>query len=369
MICKCHTRNPLIILILVIFIGVLTWGAIIGIIFYWQPDPVSPPATTPGTNSDFDALLAKVSEEMLFLFRHEEKIILSDIYGHELGIILDVVDSTNNREAQLLSSQTVSPDNERLAVNYFIERDPNRWSQPVGKVLIVDIETGNVTDIPVSLEGFYFDSSYPVHWLDDQVILVKMHRSMGPPDYFEELRFLRYDIRNISSFQVIEFDPCSQTTVMDKDTSTLLIASDCDPHNDLKVWAIDSGGKRLATEDEILLFDNFIQNRYQPKNNYQHPSPSFPMIQLEYVAFGADGFGRFWEDNWGRQYMYLGDDLVRVSDSMIWYEPEWQSGLDLFIWDEGDNTYIMDNEGHYHHMYNGDYLGRIPRNRSQNSDL
>jgi hypothetical protein len=369
MIGKCRLRIPLILTILFILIGVLICGVIIGIIFYWQPDPVSPPATSPGTNYDFDALLAKVSEEMLFLFRHEEKIILSDIYGHELGIIFDVVESTNSREAQLLSSQTISPDNKRLAVNYFIERYPNRWNQPVGKALIVVMETGNVTEIPISLEGFYFDYSYPVHWLDDQVILVKMHRWLGPPDYFEELRFLRYDIRNISSFQVIEFDPCSQTTVMDIDANTLLIASDCDPSNDLKVWAIDSGGRRLATEDELILFDNFIQNRYQPKKYYQHPSPSFPIIRLEYVAFGVDGFGRYWEDNWGRQYMYLGDDLVRISDSMIWYEPEWQSGLDLFIWDEGDNTYIMDNEGHYRHMYNGYYLGRIPRNRSQNSDL
>jgi len=197
-----------------------------------------------------------------------------------------------------------------------------------------------------------------------------MDRYPGPDAYSEEIIFLLYDLQDISSPQLFEFDPCPMTTVMDNDSQVLLLASDCEPSNQQTVWAIDSAGKRLARPEETSFFDEHKEDRWHLRKTFQHPSGSFPIITIKRVAGGPDGFGRFYEDNWNREYMYMGDELVRVSNSYFIYEPEWQSGLDLFLWTEWDNTfitYIMDHEGHYHHVYNGIYLGRIPRN-NQDSD-
>jgi hypothetical protein len=126
------------------------------------------------------------------------------------------------------------------------------------------------------------------------------------------------------------------------------------------VWAIDSSGKRRATPAEVALFDRRELDRYLPVSEYEHPSPDFALITIEPIWGGAEGFGRFYEHNWNRDYIYLGEELVRVSDVFMTFDPDWQDGLGLFIWIEGDHTYIMDPEGHYRHLFNGVYLGRIP---------
>jgi hypothetical protein len=348
-----------------ILICVLLCLVAFGYLFYWQPDPVSPPSTEFGTDPVFDNLLSGISKEWLFLFRQDGNIVLSDIYGHNSRVILDIVNATVNEKSEFLNGVSISPDNTHLAANYFSERDSGGMGQLIPKMIIVNIEKGTIKEISPSLEGFDFDWGYAAFWMSNQEILAKMHRYPGDA-HSEEIRFLLYNLKDNTSPQLFEFDPCPMTTVMDNDSRVLLIASDCEPSNQLTVWAIDSDGKRVASPDEISFFDEHKWDRWHLKNTFQHPSGTFPVITISSVAGGADGFGRFYEDNWNREYMYLGDELVRVSDTFINYESEWQSGLDLFLWTEWDNTYIMDNEGHYHHMYNGIYLGRIPRNNQYN---
>lgn len=354
-----------------------TWSAIMicvllclvafGYEFYWQPDPVSPPSTELGTNPVFDNLLSNVSKEWLFLFGQDGKIVLSDIYGLNSKVILDIVNVTGDDNSELRDVVSISPDYAYIAASYYGERDSGGLGPHIPKMIIINIENGAVTDIPTSFKGSDWTWAYRVFWVSNQEILVMMNRYPGPDVYSEEIRFLLYDTQDISSPQLFEFDPCPMSMVMDNDSQVLLLASDCEPSNQLTVWSIDSAGKRLARSDEISFFDEHKGDRWYHRKTFQHPSGTFPVITIKRVAGGPDGFGRFYEDNWFREYMYLGDELVRVSDTLINYEPEWQSGLDLFIWAEWPNTYIMDNEGHYHHMYNGIYLGRIPRN-NQYSD-
>jgi len=357
-----------------------TWSAIMicvllclvafGYEFYWQPDPVSPPSTELGTNPVFDNLLSNVSKEWLFLFGQDGKIVLSDIYGLNSKVILDIVNVTGDDNSELRDVVSISPDYAYIAASYYGERDSGGLDPHIPKMIVINIENGAVTDIPTSFEGSDWTWAYRVFWVSNQEILMMMNRYPGPDAPSEEVIFLLYNLQDISSPQLFEFDLCPMTTVMDNDSKVLLLASDCEPSNQLTVWSIDSAGKRLARPEEISFFDEHKYDRWHLRKTFQHPSGTFPIITIERVAGGPDGFGRFYEDNWFREYMFLGDELVRVSNSSIIYEPEWQSGLNLFLWTEWDNTfitYIMDHEGRYHHVYNGIYLGRIPRN-NQYSD-
>jgi len=365
---KKKTSTIMAIALSAIMICVLLCLVAFGYEFYWQPDPVSPPSTELGTDPVFDNLLSNVSKEWLFLFGQDGKIVISDIYGQNRRVILDLVTITGNENSEFRNVVSISPDNAYIAASFYGERDPGGIGQNILRMIIINIENGTVTDIPTSFEGF--DWAYTAFWVSNREILMMMNRYPGPDAPSEEIIFLLYNLQDISSPQLFEFDPCPMTTVMDNDSQVLLLASDCEPSNQQTVWSIDSAGKRLARPEETSFFDEHKYDRWHLRKTFQHPSGTFPVITIKRVAGGPDGFGRFYEDNWNREYMYMGDELVRVSNSLIIYEPEWQSGLDLFLWTEWDNTfitYIMDHEGHYHHVYNGIYLGRIPRN-NQDSD-
>ena len=159
--------------IIIIFSVIICFLAF-GYIFYWCPDPVSPPAAEIGTNPAFDAVFSKLSEQWFFLFRQGNRIILTDIYGKKIDIVLDIVEETANEDSEFLYDETISPDYTKLAVNYFNEWTTGEWRQPSGRVLIVDIVRGSTIYVPIELEGFEFDWSSPVYWLDDHMILLKM---------------------------------------------------------------------------------------------------------------------------------------------------------------------------------------------------
>lgn len=324
----------------------------------WRPDPVSPPPTDLGADPVFDTLLFEVDSIWRFLMRQDNKLVLTDIFGNDKGVILDILVASENSESELLRRESISPNNTLLAANYFNERDDENGI--VAKMMIVDLVSGYTRDVPISLDGFSVDWSYPAFWLSNDSILVKMHRYIGEDAYSEESVFLQYDLRDYSLSRDMWFGPCSMSIEMDHETHVLLLASDCEPTNDLSVWAIDSSGKRLASADEKLLFEEYHRDRYRPLDMYDHPTDEFPSIRIESVAGGIDGFGRFYNDNWYREYLYLGEKLVRVSDSIIGWDPLWQADIPLFIWTESDQTYFTDSQGHYRIMYDGVYAMRIP---------
>ena len=129
--------------------------------------------------------------------------------------------------------------------------------QPSVSSIIFNLKTGEVENIPTSLEGFEFDAGSTIYWISSDVILVKMHRFPGGDAFSEEVRYLRYDLQNIESFQVIEFSPCSLKTTLKSDSHVLLLASDCDFVTESTIYAIDIIGKRLATHDEFVYFNRY----------------------------------------------------------------------------------------------------------------
>jgi hypothetical protein len=170
-------------------------------------------------------------------------------------------------------------------------------------------------------------------------------------------------VNQISSPEIFDFDACSLTTVLDPHSQALLLVSDCVPFDQREVWAIDNAGKRMATPDEVAYFDQHSWDRFNPHDKYQYPSDGFPSIKIEPIWAGSEGFGRFYEANWNREYLYFGNHLVRISDVFIYFEPDWQTNIELFIWKEENKTYFADKDGHYRLLYNGAYLGKIPRNK------
>jgi hypothetical protein len=329
-----------------------------------DPDPVSPPATQLGKEPAFDYLLASENEKWLFLFTRENKIMTTDIYGGNEKVVLDITTATDNVNSELLNRESISPDGRLLAVNYFNERDESGyWHPPVGKVIIFDLKNGTVKNIPISLDGFEFDWNSPVYWLSSDVILVKMHRFPGGTASSQEVRYLRYDLQNLESSQVIKFDPCSLTTTLKLDSRVLLLASDCDFVTQSTIYAIDIRGKRSATYDEFVYFNRYHTDcRWNESCIQNLSSRDGSRIKVEPVTGDVyDGYGKWYENNRFRNYLYIDNKLARVTD-LGGDEIFWDSDLKLFVWSEIDyQYYYMDNQGHYRFWYDGKYIGKIPR--------
>jgi hypothetical protein len=333
------------------------------LLWYLPLDPVSPPPTQLGKEPAFDELLASDNEKWLFLFERENKIVATDIYGGNEKVVLDITTATNNVNSELLH-ESISPDGRFLAVNYFNERDQSDyWNPPIGKLIIFDLKSGTVENIPTALEGFEFDWISPVYWLSSNIILAKMHRFPGKDMFSEEVRYLRYDLHNLESFEVIKFDPCSLTTTMTLDSHVLLLASDCDFVTQSTVYAIDTRGKRSATYDEFIYFDRYYSDCYGNESCVQNlSSRDGSRIKVEPVIGDVfDGWGRWYENNRSRNNIYLDNKLVRITDTGG-EDIFWDSDLKLFMWAEIDSqNYYMDNQGHYRDWYKSIYIGKIPK--------
>ena len=74
----------------------------------------------------------------------------------------------------------------------------------------------------------------------------------------------------------------------------------------------------------------------------------------------VDGFGRWYDNNWYKDYVYLNNKVVRVSEAWIEEDPFWDEDIKMFIWAEGSKTFQMDIDGRFRFWHNGEYIGKIP---------
>jgi hypothetical protein len=335
-----------------------------------RPDPISPPETALGQLVSFDSVLALAGENRLFLFRQDNTIIATNIYGHDEHVILHLGNGTANADSEFLGYESLSPDGRLLAVNYFSERDTSDyWNPPIGKLFIVNLSTGSVQHVPTSLEGFQYDYSVgSVHWMTPNSLLIKMHRYVGPDAYSEQVTFLQYDLQDRKIVQSFEFGPCSLITVGLRDAHMLLLGHGCEPINSRTVWAIDEQGKRLATAEEKVYFDTCHSYHCEITENLPEASAeNIPTIRSESVVGNVlDGSGRFYEHNLGRYFIYLNDQLVRIADG--WGDiPVWDSKLRLYVWHEGTGAFYMDLEGHYRFWHSGTFIDQFPTLNAESS--
>jgi hypothetical protein len=327
------------------------------------PDPISPPATKLGIESVFDTILTDANGRWRFLFKVDNTIIATDIYGQADIPILNIVSGTDNKDAELLFDHSISPDGRWLAVIYFTKLDTSDyWHPPIGELILVNLVDGTTKKIPAFLDGFMLDWISPIQWLNPDIFLVKMHRYVGKDMESEQVTFLRYDLQDLTTFQTIAFDVCSLNIIADNVKSVLLLASVCEPVSERTVWAIDLQGKRVATMDEIEYFQHFYFDCHQDKICARTGSTeAFPTIETKRVVGDnvMDGSGKFYDHNWNRYYVYLNKHLVRVTDgggdNFVW-EPD----LQLFIWREATGVFQMDDQGHYRFWHSGDYIGAFP---------
>lgn len=332
---------------------------------YWRPDPISPPPTELGFVPEFDRELTDLDRQWTLLFLKDNQVVSTDVSGENSNVVLDLPTATGDPHSELMRHVAISPTGVRIAVN--VVSPPHSGSpNATRQILVVDTRDLSVLNVPIPDGDFELDWGYASapSWLTDDVFVIKTLRFTGDDVTSEEDRFLVYDLDNLSEPVPFDLSPCSWSTVLHPNSNALLLASDCAPTNGRPIWAIDISGMRPASPQERSFFSqHYWEAKYGPDDPYHHPSDLFPLIAIEPVAPGAEGSGRFYEHNWFRCYLYLGDRLVRISDSPITFEAQWQAGLDLFIWSEGDHTYAMDREGHYRQLYGGVYIGRIPDNR------
>jgi hypothetical protein len=331
------------------------------LLWYLPLDPKSPPSTELGDEPKFDVLFE--NNKWRFLFAGNNRIIETDIYGKNERVVLDIVEATQNSNSELLYDFSISPDGKYLAANYYSERDTDGiWHPPLGKVLIVEIQSGEVIDIPTVLEGYKFQWVRPAYWLSPNVFLVSMHRFLGNDSSTEDVVFLRYDLQNLTNTQIIEIDHCGITEVTKSQSGILLLTSDCIPYNQIVVWALDVNGKRVANSEEKTFFEKCEEEWWLGDSCARNLiTASIASIKVENVTGNMmDGFGRWYDNNWDRDYIYLNDKIVRITDAPVEMKPFWDPDLKMFIWNEVDATFQTDIDGHYRFWHDGDYVGKIP---------
>jgi hypothetical protein len=339
----------------------LICGVAIFMLWYLPFDPKSPPPTKLGDERDFDTLFE--NEKWLFLFAENNKIVGADIYGKNERVVLDIVEATQNPRSELLYNFSISPDGKFLAVNYYNERDTDGiWHPPLGKILIMEIKSGNVIDIPTVLEGYKFQWSDPAYWLSPDVFLISMHRFLGNNSSTEDEIFLRYDLQNLTNIQVIEIDHCGTTKVTKKDPNVLLLTSNCIPYSQIVIWALDVNEKRVANSEEKDFYEKCDYEWWLGDSCERNlATASIASIKVENVTGNmVDGFGRWYDNNWYKDYVYLNNKIVRVSDAWIEEDPFWNEDIKMFTWTEGSKTFQMDIDGHFRFWHNGEYIGKIP---------
>lgn len=340
-------------------------SAVLFLNWYLPLDPKSPPATESGASEEFDNLLEAANEKWVFLFQSGTQLVATDIYGENDRVLFDLTKVINPDGSNFSDEFSISPDGNRLAINYFRARDISEASKPLaGEIFILDINSGGSMEIQPKVDGYNIDWVAPVYWLSPEIILIKMQKyNVG--DASTEDVFLRYDLQFPDVQQIIDFDQCEVTEVTKRDSGVLLLTSDCLPHGETPVWAIDIHGKRQATLEEEFYYKCAGFWMYGNTCDPKILTKPVAVLRLERVTGNMEGWGRWWENNWYRNYVYLDDQLVRVSNGWDEFDPVWDSGLKLFMWDEGTWVFLMDSKGHYRPWHVGNYIGKILRTYSE----
>ena len=305
----------------------------------------------------FDNILAKANEDWRFLFVFKGQLLLTDIYGQSDQVLLNFSDAIGNKCYSLLGDGSLSPDSNYLIAQYDID-EYTEAGDLIGRLIIFDLENGKVENIPTPLPGFHLDWGRSIFWLSPKVFLVRMHRWIWKDDHTEEIvKLLRYDLQSLNEPQVIEFETNDPIFVFKDHPPVLLFASEHSRIDEMTIKALDVEGKREITQEENQYFLCFRD--WKCRESIFSPNIKVEPVIDESVV---EGWGRYYDENWNRYYVYLNNHLVRVSDGEMG-GPVWDSDLELFIWSEGGvlNDFYMDDQGYYRSWHNGSYWGKIPK--------
>jgi len=327
---------------------------------YFPFNPISPPMTNFGDDVAFDSVTEQVNQKWLFLYEQENKIISTDIYGKEHSVLFNIKEITGDNDAFLLGYSSISPCNSYIASNYRVKKDNE---EIIDRLIIYKMRKNEFVDILPIIPGYKMAWDNPPTWLSDKIFLVKMHK-FTTDAHSEEIVFIRYDINDLPSEEQIALIPCPHTKTIKHDTHTLLLSNDC--QSNPPIYAIDTNGLRLASNNEVAYFNYYSEDCFRnilDGNCLKHKFYDFPSVRIERVVdFNFfDPFGNSAEINRNRFYVYLNEEIVRISDSYIEFEPIWEPEIGLFIWKEGDDTYLMDEQGHSHVWFQGEYVGMTQR--------
>ncbi|MCP4371666.1 MAG: hypothetical protein GY797_26645 [Deltaproteobacteria bacterium] len=332
--------------------------------WYLPLNPVSPPATQLGSVPTFDTILAKVNEDWRFLFVFKGQLLTTDIYGQNDQVLLEISDATGSKCSSLLGEGSLSPDSKYLVIKYDNDERTADTGDIIGRLMVFDLENGSVEKIPTPLEGFQLRWYSDILWLSPTVFIVPMQRWIWKDNHTEEIvRFLRYDLQSLNEPQVIEFETNGPIFVFKDSPSVLLFASEHSRIDEMIIRVLDVEGTREATQEESQYF--LCYQDWQCRESNFAPNIKVERVIDENVV---EGWGRYYNENWNRYYVYLNNNLVRVSDGEMG-GPVWDSNLELFIWSESGvlNDFYMDAQGHYRTWHSGDYWGKIPRNLQVNN--
>ena len=333
------------------------------LLWYLPFDPKSPPPTELGSVPEFDALFE--NDQWSYLFAVDNQIIQTDIKGNDERIVFDIVEATQNTTSKLNGFFRISQDKKLMIVYY-----KNRSSGKGSKKLIVNLLSGEVIHIPEELDGY--SSAASTYWLAPDVFLLSMSKlredGEGSDLYPFIHAFARFDINDLANPQILTFGQCNSSKFYDYKESVLLLTDECGPGNQ-DVSAIDIDGLRLANAREseiykICRYSGWRENEICPYYPKTAPGTTLETESVtgEYQDPMLLEFNRWYNENSGRSKIYLDDRIVRITDGSLGYHPFWDSRMEMFIWQEWNNTYQMDIDGHYRFWHEGEYLGKIPKN-------
>jgi hypothetical protein len=333
------------------------------LLWYLPFDPKSPPPTELGSEPEFDALFE--NDKWSYLFIEGNQIIQTDIKGDDERIAFDIVEATQNTTSRLERSVAISHDRKLMIVYY-----KNKRNEIEVNHLIVNLLSDEIIHIPKEIDGY--SSAGAAYWLGPDVFLLSISKLREDGEGSELSSFVeafaRFDINDMANPQILTFDQCRSTRVYDYENRVLLLTDPCGPGNQ-DVRAIDIDGLRLANARESEIYKMCSYSKWRENEICpQHPKTA-PGTTLETESVTGEyhdpmllEFNRWYNENSGRSKIYLDDRIVRITDAGLRYHPFWDSSMEMFIWQEWNNMYQMDVDGHYRLWHEGDYLGKIPKN-------
>ena len=389
-----------VLLVVVVGIGILAW------VTYRKA--MGPPPTPPGKSPEFDQHLADIDKDWLFLFEHDRRLVLIDIYGRDICTLRNLDEIKNVLDCPDSFHEVcwhVSPNGRRVVLGYDTAERLFAIS-PAPELLFLDL-LDNSTELVIPeaqdrlerrlhlVGGDYSWDPENIYWLDESTVIVALDSSFRDDitpeseEGFSSLLICHIDkpVRYHEARLPVAHgpDPFGKSSVFDKHSRTLLYVAKVDEKNSGRLMAYDKDGLREANDRDKKRFKELTLPKAHINSSASEEPPRVVVKHVKHSFFGTMVMRCLSVEENAKCEIRLDGKRVRLFEwkppsnlppevfCLPEYSGEWHDDLELFIWREHDGNnplliYYVDRKGHYRFWHKGGYWGKIPRWKGESKE-
>ena len=339
---------------------------------------LGPPPTPPGKSPEFDQRLADIDKDWLFLFIHEGKVIVSDVFGRTEGVLIDSRDYGMETILTDGDHLTVSPDGRWATLEYWASTWKPAQFLPL-KLIMIDLKDWSMR-VVTSESSEKGSPSGQVCWMSENTFLIPVgYGQIENASLWLESRTRIYSLFRTDSLRVSEkVELPIRSSILDSkaksiynEKSLAMVYLTVDEHDGSeKMMAYDKNGSRPATDEEQRRFWKLAETPVFCCS----PLEDLPSIEVQDVKSSpliGHVLRHLKMKRSVRCKVALDGKAVRVASCQSRHVcPLWdfyhEQDIGLYVWHESSSSnetlaYCMDESGHYRPWTEGQYIGKIPR--------